>query len=340
MQAIIKPSFDFTQRLFCRKTEIVFLRQRHGILPILLSGDHAFMQPKTYLTGVICVLISAVLFSAKSVLVKLAYQYSVDSVTVLTLRMAFALPFFLVMLYFSHETRQPLTAKDYWGLLAAGVVGYYGASIFDFWGMEFISASLERLILFMYPTLTVFLSALFLKTMISRQTWLAIIISYTGMMLVFVGNVQQESTHLILGGSLIFTNALAYAGYLVGSGVLIQRFGAIRFTALALTIASFCCFLQFVLSHPLTSLTTLAQPVWLICAALGFFCTFLPATLLTQGIRRIGAPQSALVSAISPVITLALGAWLLDEFLSNWQIFGACLVLFGVILISYKPTIE
>jgi drug/metabolite transporter (DMT)-like permease len=106
MQAIIKRSFRITQRLFCRKTEIVFLQQRHGILPIFFSGDHAFMQPKTYLTGVICVLISAVLFSAKSVLVKFAYQYSVDSVTVLTLRMAFALPFFLVMLYFSHEPSQ------------------------------------------------------------------------------------------------------------------------------------------------------------------------------------------------------------------------------------------
>ena len=304
------------------------------------SVDHGVMQSKTYLTGVICVLISAILFSAKSVLVKLAYQYSVDSVTVLTLRMAFSLPFFLVLLYVSHEPSKSLVRKDYWGLLAAGVVGYYGASILDFWGMEYISASLERLILFMYPTLTVFLSALFLKTIISRQTWLAIAISYSGMMFVFIGNEQQESTHLILGSVLVFAGALAYAGYLVGSGVLIQRFGAIRFTALALSIASLCCFLQFTLSHPLKTLTTLAQPVWLICAALGFFCTFLPATLLTQGIRRIGAPQSALVSAISPVITLALGAWLLDELLTSWQIFGACLVLFGVILISYKPTIE
>jgi drug/metabolite transporter (DMT)-like permease len=97
------------------------------------------------------VLISAVLFSAKSVLVKLAYQYLVDSVTVLTLRMAFALPFFLAMLYFSHEPSQPLTRKDYGGLVAAGVVGYYGASIFDFWGMEFISAKQDVLVFVVPP---------------------------------------------------------------------------------------------------------------------------------------------------------------------------------------------
>ncbi len=296
------------------------------------------MQSKSYMTGVICVLISATLFSAKSVFVKLAYQYSVDAVTLLALRMAFALPFFLVMLYTAHEASPCLNRKDYSGLIIAGVAGYYGASILDFWGMEFISASLERLILFMYPTLTVFLSALCFKTTISRKTWIAITISYTGMMLVFAGNQQQESTHLILGSILVFLGALAYAAYLIASGALIPQFGAARFTALALSIASTCCFLHFLFSHSLTILTTIPKRVWLLSAILGFFCTFVPATLLTQGIRRIGAPQSALISAISPVITLALGAWLLDEFLTYWQIFGASLVLFGVVLTSYKPS--
>ena len=217
----------------------------------------AHISPKTYWMGAACVALSALLFSTKSVFVKMAYQYSIDATILLSLRMVFALPFFLVMLYLAPPIRHKLNTKDYLGLWLAGVFGYYGASIFDFWGMEYISASLERLILFMYPTLTVFLSALFLKTIISRQTWLAIAISYSGMMFVFIGNEQQESTHLILGSVLVFAGALAYAGYLVGSGHLIGRFGAARFTSLALVIATLCCFIQFLMSHSLTKLAQL-----------------------------------------------------------------------------------
>jgi drug/metabolite transporter (DMT)-like permease len=296
---------------------------------------------KTFLSplviGTLCVLLSAVLFSAKSVLVKIAYQYPVDATVLLTLRMIFALPFFLIMLYFSHRPKTSPTRRDYFGLWLAGVAGYYGASIFDFWGMEFISASLERLILFLYPTLTVFLAAIFFKKAISRQTWLAIIVSYMGMALVFMGNRHEESAHLFLGSSLVFLGALAYAGYLVASGELIPRFGAARFTVFALLIATLCCLIQFVVSRDISLLTTLPTPVWLLSAALGFFCTFLPATLLTQGIKRIGAPQAALISGISPVITLALGAWLLNDTLTLWQFVGAGLILLGVMFISYKP---
>ena len=302
---------------------------------MLKPSTKSFFTPT--LIGTWYVLFSAVLFSTKSVFVKMAYQYAIDATILLSLRMMFALPFFLVMLYLAPPIRHKLNTKDYLGLWLAGVFGYYGASILDFWGMEFISASLERLILFMYPTLTVFLAALFFKTKISKQTWLAIVISYIGMILVFVGNQHEESTHLVLGSSLVFLGALAYAGYLVGSGHLISRFGAARFTSLALVIATLCCFVHFLMSHSLTKLTQLPSQVWLLSAVLGFFCTFLPATLLTQGIRRIGAPQAALISGVSPVITLALGAWLLNDKLTLWQFCGAGLILLGVMFISYKP---
>lgn len=294
-----------------------------------------FLTPA--LIGTLYVLFSAVLFSTKSVFVKMAYQYAIDATILLSLRMVFALPFFLVMLYLAPPVRHTLNTKDYIGLWLAGVFGYYGASILDFWGMEFISASLERLILFMYPTLTVFLAALFFKTKISKQTWLAIMISYIGMIFVFLGNQHEESSHLLLGSSLVFLGALAYAGYLVGSGHLIGRFGAARFTSLALVIATLCCFIHFLMTHSLSKLSHLPAQVWLLSAILGFFCTFLPATLLTQGIRRIGAPQAALISGVSPVITLALGAWLLNDNLTLWQFCGAGLILVGVIFISYKP---
>lgn len=328
---------------------------------------------KTYWLGAACVALSALLFSTKSVFVKMAYQYAIDSTILLALRMAFALPFFVLMLWFNRSTTPiKATRQHYIGLVIAGVVGYYGASIFDFWGMEYISASLERLILFMYPTLTVILSALFLRQKIQLSTWVAIIISYTGMAFVFLNNQYEESTlfrtdtviaylltlqpfatvlcsknaliavqcispELVLGSSLVFAGALAYAGYLVGSGVLIPRFGAVRFTALALMIATSCCFIQYIVRYPVGLLVQLPQEVWGLSAILGFFCTFLPAILLTQGIKRIGASQAALISGISPVITLALGAWLLNEQLTLWQFLGAGLILAGVVFISYKP---
>lgn len=298
----------------------------------------AVFSNKSYWLGAACVALSALLFSTKSIFVKMAYHYSIDSTILLALRMAFALPFFLLMLRFNRSTT-PIKAnrQHYIGLVIAGVVGYYGASIFDFWGMEYISASLERLILFMYPTLTVMLSALYLRQKIKASTWWAIAISYAGMAFVFLGNQHEESTHLVLGSSLVFAGALAYAGYLVASGVLIPHFGAVRFTAFALIIATLCCFLHFLLSHSLILLKQLPIQVWLLSAVLGFFCTFLPAILLTQGIKRIGASQAALISGISPVITLALGAWLLNEQLTLWQFLGAGLILVGVIFISYKP---
>jgi drug/metabolite transporter (DMT)-like permease len=147
----------------------------------------------------------------------------------------------------------------------------------------------------------------------------------------------QSEFHKVLGSSLVFAGALAYAGYLVGSGVLIPRFGAVRFTALALMIATSCCFIQYIVRYPVGLLVQLPQEVWGLSAILGFFCTFLPAILLTQGIKRIGASQAALISGISPVITLALGAWLLNEQLTLWQFLGAGLILAGVVFISYKP---
>ncbi|HEX5361304.1 MAG TPA: DMT family transporter [Fluviicoccus sp.] len=292
---------------------------------------------RNHTLGVLCVLLSAVLFSAKSVLVKLAYHYPVNAETLLALRMLFALPFFLGMLWLAHEPGKPLSRREWMGVLLAGSGGYYGAGILDFMGLAYISASLERLILFMYPTLTVFISALFLKTAITRRIWLAIGLSYAGMLLVFAGDVSVASPQLWLGSLLVFGGALAYAAYLVASGVLMQTVGAARFTALALGTATLCSILHFSLARPWSDLQHLPTPLWMLCAALGFFCTFLPANLITQGIRHIGASQAALIGAVGPVITLAMGAIFLEEQLSTAQGVGGCLVLAGVILISRQP---
>lgn len=288
--------------------------------------------------GVLCVLLSAVLFSAKSVLVKLAYHYPITAETLLVLRMLFALPFFLLMLWLAREPGRRLSGREWRGVILAGSAGYYGASILDFWGLQYISASLERLLLFMYPTLTVFLSALFLKTRITRRVWLAIVLSYAGMALVFAGDASTDSPQLWLGSVLVFGGALAYAGYLVSSGELMKTVGAARFTALALSVATICALLHFSLVSDWDELKSLPSPLWLLAAALGFFCTFLPANLMTQGIRHIGAPAAALIGAIGPVFTLAMSAVFLGEKLSLPQALGGLLVLAGVVMISWRPS--
>ncbi|MDO8331264.1 MAG: DMT family transporter [Fluviicoccus sp.] len=293
---------------------------------------------RNHTLGVLCVLLSAVLFSAKSVLVKLAYQYPVTPETLLVLRMLFALPFFLIMLWMAHEPGKPLSPREWLGVVLAGSAGYYGASILDFWGLQYISASLERLLLFMYPTLTVFISAIFLHTRISRRVWLAIATSYAGMGLVFAGDVAVDAPHLWLGSLLVFGGALAYAAYLVASGELMKTVGAARFTALALSTATLCAVLHFSVTQSWTSLNHLPSPLWLLCAALGFFCTFLPASLITQGIRHIGASSAALIGAVGPVFTLIFSALILQEKVTGLQAAGGLLVLAGVVLISLKPS--
>ncbi len=295
------------------------------------------MSSSTRLTGISLVLLSAVLFSTKSIFVKLAYQEPVDPVSLLTLRMLFSLPFFLAMAWLaSHrETSQPLTRADWTQLLLLGVAGYYLSSLLDFLGLQYISASLERLILFLYPTMTVFLSAFFLKQPISRLTWLAIVVSYAGMALVFGGETQQEGPHLLLGAALVFASALCYAGYLVGSGQIIQRIGATRFTGIALSISCLCCLLHYALVNPITALHV-SPRVYGLGLTIAVFCTVLPATLLTNGIKRIGASQAALMGAVGPISTIYLGYLFLGESISALQGLGALLVLAGVLMISLK----
>jgi len=287
------------------------------------------------LAGIILVLVSAVLFSAKSVLIKLAYREQVDAISLLALRMVFALPFFLLMAWLSSrgQARAPLTRRDWLTLSLLGIAGYYLASLFDFLGLRYISASLERLILFLYPTITVFISALFLHKPIRPLTWLAIAVSYAGMAAVFGGEPLRHGPHLLLGSLLVFGSALAYAGYLVGSGEVLPRIGATRATGIVLSISCLCCVLNFVLVNPLASLKV-SLHIYGIGLALAVFCTVMPATLLTNGIKRIGASQAALIGGVGPVSTIYLGYLFLGETISALQGLGAALVLGGVLIIS------
>lgn len=293
------------------------------------------MPPRPALIGIILVLASAILFATKSIFIKLAYQEAVDPVTLLTLRLVFSLPFFVLMAILASRARDAITLhrRDWATMALLGFGGYYLSSLLDFMGLQYISAGLERLVLFLYPTMTVLITAFVLGRSVSRLTWLAITISYAGMALVVWPDVHHPTGNLLLGMTLVFGSALAYACYLVGSGEIIQRIGANLFTGITLSISCLCCLVHFMLVNPLSALAVSPRVLGL-GLTLAIVCTVMPATLLTNGIRRIGASKAALIGAVGPVATLYLGYTVLGETLVALQVAGTTLVLAGVLMVS------
>ena len=258
--------------------------------------------------------------------------------TLITLRMLYSLPFFGAMIWWLHrdKTLFPLTRRDWIALFWLGFFGYYLASFLDFWGLEYISAGLERLILFTNPTIVVVLSALWLKKRITRRTALALLLTYLGIMLVFAHDlfITADSKALFLGSALVFGSAISYAIYLVWNGEIIARIGAARFTAYGMTASSVFVMLQFALTRPMASLLQ-PLPVNSMIAGMAVFSTVLPIWLTNEGIRRIGAGRVAMISTSGPIMTIGLGAVFLGEAITLFQLAGAALVIAGVVLVSF-----
>jgi drug/metabolite transporter (DMT)-like permease len=289
--------------------------------------------------GVVLALVGVVAFSVRPVLIKLAYAYVTDPVTLIALRMVFSLPFFVAAaVWLRRDTaRAALTRRDWQAVFLLGFLGYYLASFLDFLGLQYVSAGLGRLTLFLYPTITVLLSALFLGKYVSRRDIAALVISYAGLALVLSQGFGGGSRNLMLGVLLVFGSAVCYAVYLVSSSQVVTRIGSMRFTAYATSVASLLCILQFLLLRPLSALQ-LPPQVYGLALGMGVGCTVLPVFLTSEALRRIGANQVAIIGAAGPVTTLFFG-WLgLEENMSLLQVAGAALVLAGVLLVTIKPT--
>lgn len=261
--------------------------------------------------------------------------------------MGFALPCFLLMVVIgrnmwladpAHDNH--LTKHDWLRLMVAAVLGYYGASVLDFIGLEYISASLERIILFLYPTLTVILSAAIFKKPITRLAGFALLLSYGGMLIVmFTGDQTVLTSHnMLLGVVLVFVSALAYASYLLLAEPLIKSFGKWQTTGLVMSVAAAASLVHFMVHEPNMGafLSELPAQSWWFGALLGIFATVLPASLVIYGIAHIGAANSAMISAGGPVITIILAYALLDEMLTLEQWLGALVSISGVLLITLK----
>ncbi|WP_100612348.1 DMT family transporter [Confluentibacter lentus] len=294
-------------------------------------------KPTTFIYGILIGLIGIVLFSSKAVMVKLAYQYDVDAISILFLRMLFSFPFYLAVVFWNRKKTADavLKTKDYYWLIFFGVVGYYLSSYFDFVGLQYIKASLERIILFLYPTIIIILNRVFLKKTITSKQLLAIGITYVGVVITFWGEVVVSGSNVYLGGFLILLCAITYAAYLVGSGWLIPKFGVVKFTSYAMIVSCVCVFLHYLIMNE-TSIFSFTWEVYLLGLLIAIFATVIPSFLVSISIKMIDSSNFAIVAGAGPVSTIILAGIFLGEQLTWLQLFGALVVIFGILLVSLK----
>ncbi|QKG55962.1 DMT family transporter [Hymenobacter sp. BRD128] len=292
------------------------------------------------LAGFVITLLGAVLFSTKAILVKLAFGAThTDALTLLTLRMVFSLPFYAgVALFMSSQKNNVRMTRPQWALvLLLGVLGYYVSSLLDFMGLQYVSAGLERLILFLYPSFVVFINAVFFKQRITgTQKW-ALLLTYLGIGIAYAGELTIDPGRhgLYLGSFLVFLCAITYSMYIAGSGKIIPLVGATKFTAYAMLAATAGIFGHFALvGHG--ELLASGRALWGYGLGLAIFSTVLPSFLISQGLKRIGANNVAIISGIGPISTIAQAHFFLREPIFAAQIGGTILVVFGVLLLSWK----
>ena len=292
---------------------------------------------KSFVFGIILGLIGIILFSSKAVMVKLAYQYHVDAVSILMFRMLFSFPFYLVIaiLYRNKNNGVDLVRKDYLWLVFFGIVGYYLSSYFDFVGLIYIKASLERIILFIYPTIVILFNKLFLKQPVSKDQVFAIMLTYVGIIIAFGHEVTISGHDAYLGGFFILLCAISYAAYLSGSGWLIPKFGVVKFTAYVMIVSCLCVFLHYGITNKI-DLLNYPREVYILGFLIAIFATVIPSFLVSWSIKLISSSNFAVIAAVGPISTIILAAIFLNEQLTLLQLLGAFAVIIGISLVSLK----
>jgi drug/metabolite transporter (DMT)-like permease len=290
-------------------------------------------QSKGRATGILLASIGAVAFSGKAIIVKLAYRHGVDAVTLIMYRMLFAFPIFALMAWWASRGKAPLTRRDWLGVGGLGFSGYYLASYLDFAGLSYISASLERLILYLNPTLVMLLGWLMYRRRSRRSQVLGMLVSYCGVLLVFGHEVKLEGSDVALGALLVFLSAFSYAFYLIFSGELVQRLGSLRLVGLATSVACLLCIAQFVVLRP-WSAALVAPPVIWLSVLNATLCTALPVLLVMMAIERVGASVVSQVGMVGPLSTILMGVLILGEPFTVWVAAGTALVIAGIFVFT------
>jgi drug/metabolite transporter (DMT)-like permease len=297
------------------------------------------LAQKRFAAGLLLAIVGSIAFSGKAIIVKLAYRYGVDAVTLIMYRMLFALPIFAVMAWWASRGKAALTRNDWLGVLGLGFTGYYLASFLDFAGLAYISAALERLILYLNPTLVLILGWLLYKKKMSPKQIGAMALSYAGILLVFGHELSIQSVSTLAnsntawGALLVFGSAVSYAIYLSYSGEMVKRLGSLRLVGLATTVACLLCIAQFAVLRPLSAMAVAPEVIWLSLLN-ATLCTALPVLAVMMAIERIGAPLTAQTGMIGPMSTILMGIFILGEPLNAWIVAGTVLVLAGVYLVS------
>ena len=297
-----------------------------------------------YNQGFLWAVLGTILFSTKAILIKLCFKTTnIDASSLLMLRMLFALPFYAAAMwyYFANQQLKKVKPSTYFAAGLIGLLGYYLSSLFDFIGLQYVSASIERIILFIYPTLAVLLNLLIFKVAITKRQWLAILITYIGIGLAYWGELNQipDTKMFFFGTWMILLCAITFAFYLVGSGKIIPKIGAPQFTSLSMLAASVGIFIHYFVTHQQGIASIVDMPilysssVWLVIA-LAIIGTVIPSFLMSGGMKRIGSNDLAIITSIGPVSTLFQARWILNEAFSWEQILGTVFVVLGVILVK------
>jgi drug/metabolite transporter (DMT)-like permease len=286
--------------------------------------------------GLVLAALGAIAFSGKAIIVKLAYRYGVDAVTLIMYRMLFALPMFLILTWWAGRGKPPLTWRDARTVLGLGFCGYYLSSFLDFAGLRYISASLERLILYLNPTLVLGLGVVLFRRRVTRRQIAALAVSYAGVLCVFGKEVTLQGSNVPLGATLVFGSAVSYAVYLAYSGQEVRRLGALRLTGLATSVACVICIAQFFVLRPWSAMAVAPQVLWL-SVLNATVCTFAPVLMVMMAIERIGAPLAAQTGSIGPLSTILMAVVLLGEPFTAWVAAGTVLVIAGIWLLAKPP---
>ena len=285
-------------------------------------------------TGLALAALGAVFFAGKAIIVKLAYRHGVDPVTLIMLRMAVALPFFVLLALWAARGRAPLAGRDWLAVLGLGFIGYYLSSFLDFIGLQYITASLERLILYLSPTMVLILGRVLHGRRVGRGKLAALGLSYLGVLLVFGHELSLDGADVLLGSGLVLASTFTYALYLVYSGEVVSRIGAARLTGLATSFACVLCIAQFLVLRPVALVAELPAAVLWLSLVNGTVCTFAPVLMLMVALQRIGSGLTSQIGMVGPVSTVMMGVVILGEPFTAWTAAGSALVIAGVALLS------
>jgi drug/metabolite transporter (DMT)-like permease len=309
-------------------------RAIRGATARLRAGELTGPSQPRPASGIALAIAGAIAFSGKAILAKLMYRHGVDAVQVLFWRMLLALPLFLALAWWAGRGKPALTRRDWLAIAGLGFFGYYFASLLDFLGLQYVTASLERLILYLNPTLVLLLSVLWLRARVSVRQTAAIALSYLGVLIVFGQELRFEgNVHVALGAALVFGSALSYAIYLVAGGEVVKRLGALRLTGLATSVACIFAIAQLFVLRP-ASAAIVPEPVVWLSLVNAVATTFAPVLMVMMAVERIGAPLAAQCGMVGPISTVLLGVWLLGEPFTGWVVAGTLLVLAGVWLLA------